>query len=470
MVGRRSGRARLDLHRGAPVPEPAGASSPTAPALGLHRPLDRGAPGRAATRRDRGRSESIGIDTWAVDYGLLDGDGRLLGEPVPLPRRPHRRASSSGSTRVVAARELYAVNGLQFLPFNTLYQLAAERGSRLWRRRRTSLLLPDLVATGSRRVGAERTNASTTGLLDVRTGDWANDLLDGSASRRRCCPRSRDPGDAVGALPPGGRRADGLRPATPVVAVGSHDTASAVVAVPADGEPVRLHLVRHVVAGRAGARRPGAHRGEPGPRTSPTRAASTARIRFLRNVDGPVAAQESLRDWAARGEPDSRAAARRPRAAGRSARWSTSTTPVPAAGRHAGADRGGLRAHRAAPCPRRPAARSAASSTASPLAYRRDAAQAAAADRPRRRRRSTSSAAARATSCSASSPPTLRPAGARRAGRGDRARQRPGPGPGASASTCPTSLRCAGSCGPPSPWSATTRRVTATRGTPRSSD
>ena len=107
---------------------------------------------------------SIGVDSWAVDYALL-ADGRMLAEPFHY--RDERTAAGVGDrTRWSPAEELYAMNGVQFLPFNTLYQLAADRSAGTLRPRDSFLLVPDLIAywlTGQQ--FAEHTNASTTGLL-----------------------------------------------------------------------------------------------------------------------------------------------------------------------------------------------------------------------------------------------------------------------------------------------------------------
>src|SRR5690606_27121605 len=142
--------------------------------------------------------ESIGIDSWAVDYGLLR-DGELLGEPFH-----YRDARTDRGVRAVHERvpfeELYTRSGLQFLPFNTLYQYRAD--ARLTEAD-TALLIPDLVAfllTG-RRV-AERTNASTTGLLDACTAEWDVDLADRLGIPRGILPPLIDPGTVIGALRP----------------------------------------------------------------------------------------------------------------------------------------------------------------------------------------------------------------------------------------------------------------------------
>lgn len=170
---------------------------------------------------------SIGIDSWAVDYGLLIGE-RLMG--LPFHYRDEAR-NARGPQLVhdrVGRAELYGRNGLQFLTFNTLYQLAADP----WAEQAEQLLLvPDLLAfwlTG--RGFAERTNASTTGLLDVRSREWDRSLLERLGLPLELFPKLIDPGTPVGGLLP--HVAEAVGRDVPVLAVGSHDTASAVVGVP----------------------------------------------------------------------------------------------------------------------------------------------------------------------------------------------------------------------------------------------
>lgn len=237
-----------------------------------------------------GRLDSIGIDSWAVDYGLLDESGRLLGNPVH-----YRDARTDGvMERVlgsVPAAELYGVTGLQQLPFNTIYQLAAEQ---LPADAATLLMIPDLLAywlTGE--IGVERTNASTTQLYDVSTRDWSDGLLSRLGIARRLFPALREPGDVIGTVLPD---ETGLAPGIPVIAVGSHDTASAVVAVPAVGERfayissgtwslVGLELDAPVLTDEA---RDANFTNEGG---------VDGRIRFLRNVMGLWILQECQRIW-----------------------------------------------------------------------------------------------------------------------------------------------------------------------------
>jgi rhamnulokinase len=241
-----------------------------------------------------GAVASIGIDSWGVDYGLLDDSGALIGNPVHY-RDGRTEGVMESVVAKVGAETLYDIAGLQFLPFNTIYQLLAA-GSDL-DRARTMLLMPDLIAywlTGA--AGAELTNASTTGLLDVRTRTWARGLAERLGIPAGLLPPLREPGDLVGTLLPEVADEIGLPAATPVVAVGSHDTASAVAAVPAATDRfayiscgtwslVGLELTLPVVtaAGRAA--------------NFTNEAGIDGTVRYLRNVMGLWLLQESLRAW-----------------------------------------------------------------------------------------------------------------------------------------------------------------------------
>ena len=142
---------------------------------------------------------SIGIDTWAVDYGLLDAEGQLLAEPIAY-RDDRTDAVIATVDDAISRERQYAVSGLQFLPFNTIYQLAAEQQSDRWDRTAHAVLLPDLLAywlTGELRT--EITNASTTGLLDARRRSWSAEAFDGPGPSRRSLPTlDRTGGDGRG--------------------------------------------------------------------------------------------------------------------------------------------------------------------------------------------------------------------------------------------------------------------------------
>ena len=206
-------------------------NGPVQRADGLHWDIDalysHALAGLAAALREEPTLAGIGIDSWAVDYTLLTG-GRMLG--LPFHYRDERTARGVERVHsVVSPEELYAANGLQFLPFNTLYQFAAEGNLDTVD---SFLLIPDLLTywlTG--RHVAERTNASTTGLLGIATGEWDDALIERLALPRRIFPELVDPGTPLGSLRPEAAAIVGGD--LSVTAVGSHDTASAVVAVPA---------------------------------------------------------------------------------------------------------------------------------------------------------------------------------------------------------------------------------------------
>lgn len=177
---------------------------------------------------------SISVDSWGVDYALLRG-GRMLATPLHY-RDERNTAAAEAVHRQIAPADLYRINGLQHLPFNTVFQLAADREAGLLQAADGLLLLPDLFGywlTGEQ--VAERTNASTTGLLDATTGEWSEPLMRRLGFDVRLLPRLVDAGQHLGRLTEEVAEQLGTGP-VPVTAVGSHDTASAVVAVPAEHE------------------------------------------------------------------------------------------------------------------------------------------------------------------------------------------------------------------------------------------
>ncbi|MGQ9529571.1 MAG: rhamnulokinase [Chloroflexus sp.] len=185
-----------------------------------------------ARHKQPSRLASIGIDTWAVDYGLIDKAGNLIGDPFAY-RDARNEGIAERVDAIIPPTELYERTGLQRLPFNTLYQLYAERqGDRLLRAT-TMLLIPDLFhywLTG--KWVAEYTNASTTMFLDARRRVWATNLLERLGIPTHLLPPLVMPGTQLGPLVPALCEALGLPDKVTVVAVGTHDTASAVAAVP----------------------------------------------------------------------------------------------------------------------------------------------------------------------------------------------------------------------------------------------
>ncbi|MCY7326217.1 MAG: rhamnulokinase [Microbacteriaceae bacterium] len=251
--------------------------------------------GLAAAAREEPGLGSIGIDTWAVDYALLR-DGRMLG--TPFHYRDERTAAGVEATHaLVSARELYAANGLQHLRFNTLFQLAADRKAGTLDSADRMLLIPDLLGywlTG--RQVAERTNASTTGLLHLSTRDWDGALLQRVGLPRGIFPELVDAGDRIAPLLPTMQTELGLARDVDLIAVGSHDTASAVVAVPATTENfayiscgtwglVGVELEHPIITDAARAANFTNEVGVDG------------RVRFLHNVMGLWLLSESVRTW-----------------------------------------------------------------------------------------------------------------------------------------------------------------------------
>jgi rhamnulokinase len=249
----------------------------------------------AAAARGEGIA-SIGIDTWAVDYGLVNEAGELVAAPFSY-RDDRSRAAVARVHQELDPARLYATTGLQFLPFNTIYQLATEPSLDGLQ----ALLIPDLIGfllTGQRRT--EATNASTTGLFDAVAGEWATEFLAALGLPGDLFPPLIQPGETLGTLLPGIAERTGLSAATKVVAVGSHDTASAVAAVPADANDfayvssgtwslVGVELAHPVLTEASRAANFTNERGVDGT------------IRYLRNVGGLWLLSECQRTWAAEG-------------------------------------------------------------------------------------------------------------------------------------------------------------------------
>ena len=185
--------------------------------------------------KNNGGFESIGIDTWGVDFGLLDSEGRLLENPV------HYRDARTDDMmeevfKLVPRQEIYERTGIQFMQFNTIFQLyyLAKYRRDLLDRADCFLITPDLLGyflTGEKSV--EYTNASTTQLVNAKTRDWDFELIDKLGIPRRIFPKIVKPGTIKGMLSPEICFELGVS-TVPVVSIGSHDTASAVMAVPTE--------------------------------------------------------------------------------------------------------------------------------------------------------------------------------------------------------------------------------------------
>ena len=239
-----------------------------------------------------GPLDGIGIDSWAVDYGLIGADGALLGNPVHyrdtrtqgVPERVHQR---------ISAQRLFALTGIQHQPFNTVFQLATADGSPELEAAELILLIPDLLSyrlTGV--AGTEVTNASTTGLLDPVSRTWSQEIAQATGIDTAKFAPLRGPAGTPAGF------ASHLGNSVPVYAVASHDTASAVVAVPAT-----MPNFAYISSGTWSL--VGLELTEPVLTESSRQANFTnelgidGTVRYLRNVMGLWLLQECLRTWGA---------------------------------------------------------------------------------------------------------------------------------------------------------------------------
>ena len=252
-------------------------------------------------REIQGPLEGIGVDTWGVDFALLDGRGDLLGNP-----HHYRDARTDGLMERVFERvpkaELYRRTGVQFMQINTLYQLYSMKESPQLAAAETLLLMPDLFhywLTGS--IYGETTVASTSQLLDAQTRQWDTGLLEALGLPGSILPPLVSPGTVLGTLHPGVAKDTQLSPDTPIVAPASHDTASAVAAISGGGmfissgtwSLVGTEIAEPILSTEALARdftnESGVGEGNRGS------------VRLLKNVAGLWLLQECRKHWATEG-------------------------------------------------------------------------------------------------------------------------------------------------------------------------
>ena len=186
-----------------------------------------------ARTRAAGRLDGIGVDSWGVDYALLDGDHRMLG--LPFHYRDERVTDElvARAHELVPREELYARTGIQTIAINTVFQLMSERASAAAAASQAIALVPDLINLWlCGELANEATNASTTGLLEATGRSWAIDLIARLGIPER--PFTREillPGSRLGSV----LDRHGDQRGTPLYAVASHDTASAFVGTPLGG-------------------------------------------------------------------------------------------------------------------------------------------------------------------------------------------------------------------------------------------
>ena len=246
---------------------------------------------------------SIGVDSWAVDYGLVDYQGGLSRAPHHYRDERNLRGVAAVE-RIIGKEELYGNSGLQFLPFNTIYQLSVDHNEQieLVEQSEKALLIPDLFnfwLCGSK--CAERTNASTTGLLDPVSKTWNTALITKLGIEQSLLGEVVKEGTYLGTISPEVQEITGLDSKTQVVTVGSHDTASAFVAVPST-KPNSLFLssgtwsllgveLESPILSKAAMKANFTNEG-----------GVDGRIRFLKNVTGLWILQECVREWHSKGQ------------------------------------------------------------------------------------------------------------------------------------------------------------------------
>lgn len=246
----------------------------------------------------RERLVSVGVCSWGVDYGLVDESGTLLEDPVCY-RDARTEGALEAVTRLVPRDEIFRRTGLQFLPFNTLYQLHAHRRSGLPPAAARMLMIPDLChASLSGHAAGEYTNASTTQMLSPVSRDWDRDLVERVGIPPSLLPPLLQPGTDLGPLEASLARRAGLAN-TRVVLPATHDTASAVVGTPLS--PGWAYISSGTWS-LVGVERPEAL-------TDPAVAAANVTneggafgtVRLLKNVMGLWILEQCRREWAAAG-------------------------------------------------------------------------------------------------------------------------------------------------------------------------
>ncbi|MBO5197403.1 MAG: rhamnulokinase [Lachnospiraceae bacterium] len=184
-----------------------------------------------------GGFDSIGVDTWGVDFGLLDKDGKLLENPVHY-RDSRTEGMLEEAFKKLSKEEFYRITGLQFMEINTAFQLLSLAINRpeVLERAETLLLTPDLFnyfLTGEKK--AEYSIASTTQLLDAKAGEWSNEVIDALGLPKKIFQEIVPCGTRIGTLSKEICEELGVEPVQ-VVAVAGHDTQCALVSVPAESD------------------------------------------------------------------------------------------------------------------------------------------------------------------------------------------------------------------------------------------
>jgi rhamnulokinase len=282
------------------------ANEPVKAADGWHWQLDRlfthVKQGIALAVKEQGEAVvSAGVDTWGVDYGLLDARGKLLGAPFQYRDRRTEGMPEEAFHRM-PRREIYQRTGIQFMFFNTVFQLLAEAHSRTRLEKAERLLfMPDLIHHMLTGIGVnEKSIASTSQLLNSRDQTWERDVIRAMGLPEKMFGKLVDAGTALGGLLPGVAAETGAKKLR-VIAPAGHDTASAVVGVPADEpEPAFLSSGTWSLMGRE-MNQPVISDASYAASFS-NEAGAFGTTRFLKNIAGMWLVQECKRAWDAAGK------------------------------------------------------------------------------------------------------------------------------------------------------------------------
>lgn len=182
-----------------------------------------------------GGFDSIGIDTWGVDFGLIDSEGKLMENPVHY-RDTRTAGLVEESFKTMPKEKLYGITGIQFMELNTLFQLISLKKNRPWMLERADkmLFMPDLFAymlTG--KMCAEYSIATTSQLIDLETKSWSEEILDAFGIKKSFFAPLVKPGTVLGELSKEICEECGVDP-VPVISVCGHDTQSAITSVPCE--------------------------------------------------------------------------------------------------------------------------------------------------------------------------------------------------------------------------------------------
>jgi len=245
---------------------------------------------------------STGVDTWGVDYGLVDAGGQLLGAPFQY-RDSRTEGMQEEAFRRMPRKEIYHRTGIQFMFFNTLFQLLAETNSpaRLGKAERL-LFMPDLIHFFLTGISVnEKSIASTSQLLDPRTQGWERDVINAMKLPGKIFSKPVDAGSVLGELRPDVAAETGAKKLL-VIAPAGHDTASAVAGMPAgEPEPVFLSSGTWSLMGRE-LNRPVISE-ESYQATFSNEGGVFDTTRFLKNIAGMWLLQECKRAWDAAEKP-----------------------------------------------------------------------------------------------------------------------------------------------------------------------